>query len=84
MARPQVCTGSKQSVLVVLLVVTDQMGRWGRNETSVQRGCSVKLVRVHLICCAKRVVRAKLALCYRGLLLFGSGLICKSGPFIIW
>ena len=38
-----------------------QTGRLGRDETSVQRGRSVKLARLHLICYAKWVVRAKLA-----------------------
>ena len=57
-----------------LLVVTDKMGRhegmkqvWVVFET-----CKAILVRLYLFCCAKGVVREKLAKCDRGLILLGS------------
>ena len=51
MAKPQVYCECVASIVCwsVLQVVADQMGRWGRNETSVQKGCSVKLGRLYLI-----------------------------------
>ena len=71
MAKPQVYSVYVASIVCwsVLLVVTDQMGR--------REG--MKQVRLHLFCCAKGVVREKLAMCDRGLLLFGSDM--QKGSF---
>ena len=62
MARSQVCCVCVASNVCwsVLLIVTDQMGRWGRNETGVQKGCSVKLVRLLFILLRERGCQCKI------------------------
>ena len=64
MAIPQVYCACAACIVCwsVLQVVADQMGRWGRNETSVQKGCSVKLGRLYLILLCKRGCQGKIGL----------------------